>query len=426
MASAFQAVGQWQKALDCLNECLAINWGQTKVFGEIAMIFLRAGYQKEAFQYLSEMVGQNNQIFESILTGLKQIIRGEVKTNKELLLIRCSLLKALLSGEEVVDFCQQLTALNNLIKKSLKNNTIFKESELKGFYERTQDWVTSQEFGSFYPALPESFIRFLPPHTLDKFIHYSFRFGVGISLPETFVVSIPQGRVWLNKDESRMAIITPDNNLLGDLSPESPALSPNHPDKHPSRHSLLQRSKLPPVQSVSGTVAVLSGLLNDVYFHWLFDLLPRFYLLQLAGWHWDDIDWFVVNNQLPFQEESLAMLGVPAAKVIHHSGQVDLHLQADNLLVPSFPGTVAWMPRWACGFLRNTFLSSESVQSKPNKRIYIRRNLSSSRRLINEEEVITCLERLGFEAINLELLSMQEQANLFVQAEIVVAPMAVV
>ncbi|MBJ7900327.1 MAG: DUF563 domain-containing protein [Cyanobacteria bacterium RI_101] len=422
LSLAFQALGQDQKGLDCLNQCLALGSEQGRVLGEIGALLLRNGYYETAFQYLRNAVRKNLYEFKSVLAGLEQIIALQSTSAQELLFIRHGLLNSLIEDTGFEFFGQQLIALNQSLRTEQVIIDALEISALDGFYESTKDWIIEQKMGDFWPGLPESFISLAPPRTLDEFIHFSFRFGVGVSLPESFVVSIPGGRVWLNKDESRMAVITSHNYLLGDISPESPALSPGHPDKHPSRHSLLQGRSMPPVQSVAGTVAVLSGLLNDVYFHWLFDVLPRFHLLRLAGWDWKNIDWFLVNDRCGFQRESLAILGVDPHKLLQRSSGEDVHLQADRLLVPSFPGTVAWTPKWACDFLRNTFLDSEWRTRKTNKRLYIRRNLSSSRRLINEEEVISGLESWGFEALHLELLSVREQASLFAQAEIIVAP----
>jgi len=422
LSLAFQALGQEQNGLDCLNQCLALGSEQGRVLGEIGVILLRNGHLESAFYSLREAIHKNLYEFESVLAGLEQIIVLQSSSVQELLLIRHSLLNSLIKDTGVEFFGQQLIALNHLLRKEQVIINALEISALAGFYESTKDWVINEKISNFWPGLPESFISLAPPQTLDESIHFSFRFALGVSIPGSFVVSIPKGRVWLNKDESRMAVITSDHYLLGDISPESPALSPGHPDKHPSRHSLLQGRPMPPVQSVAGTVAVLSGLLNDVYFHWLFDVLPRFHLLRLAGWDWKNIDWFVVNDRCGFQRESLTMLGINPDKLIQRSSGEDLHLQADHLLAPSFPGTVAWMPKWACEFLRNTFLDSECIKEKTNKRLYIRRSLSSSRHLINEEEVIHCLEGWGFEALHLEQLSVQEQASLFAQAEIIVAP----
>lgn len=111
-------------------------------------------------------------------------------------------------------------------------------------------------------------------------------------LPETFVVQIPKGRFWLNAEQTSSAVFTADNYLLGDLSPEFPLLSPGHPDKYSAQHSIFYNQNLLTVQSVESTVAVLAGLANEMYFHWIMDILPRLDLLCRSGFDLADIDYF--------------------------------------------------------------------------------------------------------------------------------------
>ena len=98
---------------------------------------------------------------------------------------------------------------------------------------------------------------------------------------------VPEGRFWLNKEQSASAVITADNQLLGDISPEFPVLSPGHPDMHPSKHSVFSLGKLPPIRRIEGTVAILAGLLNNLYFHWMLDILPRIELLHQVLSIWE-------------------------------------------------------------------------------------------------------------------------------------------
>ena len=290
------------------------------------------------------------------------------------------------------------------------------------FYETSLEWSLNSQFkkSNYYPIYPEYILKLKPPNTTDQDIHYSFRFGEKIILPGSFVTVIPQGCFWLKEDQSSSAVITSDNIIIGDLSVESPALSPGHPDKHPRKHSLFSRAYLPQREYIDGTVVVLSGLLNNVYFHWLFDILPRIKLLKCTDLNLDNIDYFLIQNELNFQKETLEILGIPRSKII--SWHLGGHIQAKQLIVPSFPGTIAWMPKWTCEFLRENFGDKKYLQKKPNKRIYISRNQSNSRRLINEEEIIDFLSQFDFQVVNLELLSVRKQAALFSQAEVIISP----
>ncbi len=98
------------------------------------------------------------------------------------------------------------------------------------------------------------------------------------------------------------------------------------------------------------------------------------------------------------------------------------HLEADNLIVPSFPGTIAWMPKWSCLYLKNLFLKPNSDRITGKKRLYLSRNQSGNRRLINEVEVINFLQKYDFEVVNLELLTIAQQAQILSQAQIVISP----
>lgn len=293
----------------------------------------------------------------------------------------------------------------------------------QGFYETTFEWINSSRLdpSNYIKIFDNNIITLKPPKTLENSIHCSFHFAREIKLPDSFVAAIPNGRFWLNDSQTRSAIVAPDNRLLGNLSPETPILEPGHPDKHPSKHSIFQRESLPPPQHIEGTVAILLGLSNDVYFHWMLDILPRFELLNLSEIETTEIDYFLIDDRTGFQQESIQILNLPKSKLLKLSSA--LHLRADRLIVPSFPGSVAWMPSWTCDFLKRQFLSSECDRfSDVGDRIYISRGQAQSRRVLNEEEVIALLEKFGFRTVTLESMSIREQASLLSKASVVVSP----
>lgn len=291
------------------------------------------------------------------------------------------------------------------------------------YYETTADWIDQTQIhdSACIPIHPETEIRLAPPKSCDRAIHYSFRFGDRVRLPPTFVAVIPQGRHWLNSSQTQNAAITPDNRILGDLSYQFPAFSPGHPSQHPSHHGILQLDKLPPIRHIDGTVAILAGLLDTVYFHWLFDILPRVELLRRSGIEIDAIDYFLIDRQLPFQRQTLDALGIPPEKTL--STDRHSHLQASRLIVPSFPGTVAWMPPWTCDFLQNQFLTPTALETTPTvERLYISRTRATRRRILNETELIQGLARYGFQSVELESMSVVQQAALFAKAKVIIAP----
>lgn len=242
---------------------------------------------------------------------------------------------------------------------------------------------------------------------------------------EQFVAVIPNGRAWVVPQENywlvckAIAIITPDDQLLADVSREYPAPLPGCPSYNPEQHLIFKQEQLPPLHKIEGTVAVLSGLSGNVYFHWMVDVLPRINLLRQSGINFDKIDKFLVNSQRsPFQQETLKQLGIPASKIIE-SDQFP-HIQAKQLIVPAYAGYMGWLQPSAIDFLRKTFLPlAKNPGSGYPERIYISRGDARYRRVLNEAEVIETITRFGFIPVELESLSLAEQITLFSQAKVI-------
>jgi tetratricopeptide (TPR) repeat protein/capsular polysaccharide biosynthesis protein len=243
-----------------------------------------------------------------------------------------------------------------------------------------------------------------------------------------FVAVIPQGRAWITPQINywnvckAIAIITPDNQLLADVSRDYPGQLPGCSRYHPQHHQIFQQNHLPPLQKVEGSVAVLSGLSGHIYFHWMVDILPRIELLRRSELNFNQIDYFLVNStRLPFQRETLQQLGIPADKILE-SDQFP-HLQATQLIVPSFAGYLGWLEPWAIQFLRQTFLTPEiKAKSGYPKRIYISRKNARHRRVLNETEVMEELSKYGFVSVELESLCFRDQVALFSRVQAIVAP----
>ena len=243
-----------------------------------------------------------------------------------------------------------------------------------------------------------------------------------------FVVTIPQGRSWIAPQKnswvicSGIAVITPDNYLLGDLSRDYPWFLPECPYQERAEHSVFQQERIPPVEKIEGKVALLSGLAGHVYYHWMFDIIPRLKLLQKSGIELKEIDWFVVNSlSKPYQQETLKLLGIPTEKIIESDRHS--HIQATELIVPSFPGYLDWVEPGTIDFLRQTFLPHVGLtKTNSEQKIYVSRAKAKNRQLINELEVRQLLEDRGFQTVFLEEMSVLEQVTVFAKAQIVVTP----
>ncbi|NMG57472.1 glycosyltransferase family 61 protein, partial [Geitlerinema sp. P-1104] len=245
-----------------------------------------------------------------------------------------------------------------------------------------------------------------------------------------FTAEIAQGRIWTMPQKhwwhvcEAIAVMTRDDYLLADLSREYPGELPGCSNRHlnPGQHRIFNRVQLPPVDTVEGTVAVLTGLSANVYFHWMVDVLPRLDILRCSGFPEAEIDWFYVNSiAKPFQRDTLERLGIPGDRILESDRHP--HLQATRLVVPSFAGPIGWATGESIEFLRSQFLPSQPSPAPISaKRLYISRKTAQYRRVINEPQLMQRLQQQGFQVIALENYSVTEQAQLFANAELIVAP----
>ncbi len=225
-----------------------------------------------------------------------------------------------------------------------------------------------------------------------------------LEIPEAFVLELDQARIYGRDGD----IITSDDLLLADTSFSWRELA---------RYDVFKKLKLPAVQRCHETVAVIGSRGCDSPYHWMFEILPRLELLRRSGKSYDKI--YMNSLCHPFQFETLKKLGVDFDKMTFPGEKS--HLLIDKLIVPSVPGDRAFLvPTWVLDFLREKFLPAEIRPDSP-KRIYISRR-KARRKLLNEPELLAALKEVGFQDFLLEEMPFEKQVELFVGADIVVAP----
>jgi tetratricopeptide (TPR) repeat protein/capsular polysaccharide biosynthesis protein len=284
------------------------------------------------------------------------------------------------------------------------------------------------------------------PTYLGDGLHFCSGNSVSVDRFPLFVAKIPQGRAWIVPQKNAwmvcnaVAVLSPDQYVLADLSRAYPGQLPGCEHSDLNLERIYEQSSLPTLKSIEGSVAVLSSLSGNTYFHWMIDVLPRIELLRISGIDLADIDWFLINGgHHSFQRETLAQLGIPAEKIL--SSDYHPHIQATELIAPSFPGYFGWLDEWALSFLRRSFLfpvlNAVSPKSKLfnlqsdevanhsvefPERIYISRSDANHRQLLNQAEVLKQLRSLGFVSVDLESLTFRDQVNLFAHAKVIIAP----
>jgi capsular polysaccharide biosynthesis protein len=276
----------------------------------------------------------------------------------------------------------------------------------------TREWFS--EAGNTFEA---TFRDVDPPETttynVPKTVHESVRqqFEIEHTWSETFVTTFLDGRA-----TKRGFVITPDDQFLNDASIYFYAPRPT------VAQALSEDWKLEPLAEVNGRVAVLATEAADLYYHWLFQLLPRYHLLERAGISVTDIDYYYVNSQRSrFQRETLALLGIEPSKII--DGDKVPYLKARELIVPSVPLGASCFRPWMTDFLRDKFLPKNWRDRGPSRRkLYISRGLAGYRRVLNESEVVSFLKERGFEVAAMETMSVPQQAAVLAACDVVIGP----
>lgn len=254
-----------------------------------------------------------------------------------------------------------------------------------------------------------------PPGTIDKDVFFKFPPLYKRTQPQQYILKLQHARVWGNNG----AILDSHDRFIADVSKE---FGPAKFD--PARHSVFNRIKLKKPVRFNGTIAVIASPGSNVYAHWFCDVLPRLVLLQKSGLL-EKVDKILLNySQLDFQKESLAKMSIPKEKLLNCIDDINFHLIADTLYVPSYPNEHGTVNPWVCDEIKNIFGTSDLKEpNNKSRRLYISRSKAKGRVVVNEDEIFNFLEtEFGFTRLFTEDLSMPEKVRLFQHAECIVAP----
>jgi capsular polysaccharide biosynthesis protein len=173
------------------------------------------------------------------------------------------------------------------------------------------------------------------------------------------------------------------------------------------------------IRALDARVGALTSSLQDWYFHWMFDVLPRLAMLDDEA---PPPDLLYLRRALPFQRQTLDLIGVDPGTCIDCA--VEPVISARTLVVPSHQITHGRaFPPWVIERLRGWFLPGAARPTVVgSRRVYLSRSGTTHRRVVNEDEVVEVLEQAGIERVAVQDLAVAEQVALFRDAELVIAP----
>ena len=118
-------------------------------------------------------------------------------------------------------------------------------------------------------------------------------------------------------------------------------------------------SLFPSIKTFNCEVAILTASNHQIYWHWLFEVLPRLAMIEKTG---KNPDRYYVQTRYRFQRESLDLLGGVTKEAMIDCDQVTV-MSASKLIIPCHQ-VMGNYPAWVCHFLRDRFPPTHHKENK--------------------------------------------------------------
>ena len=242
------------------------------------------------------------------------------------------------------------------------------------------------------------------------------------------VYKITSGRLYTDRIHDTAIML--ENKII-----EGPSFQLRYNNNSPISNNIVFKKGTPrKLKNLNGiTVSLLTGGAgNNNYWHWLYDVLPRFKLCEKIR-KLEQIDYFILPSlKKNFQNETLKGLDIGKQKIL--SSEKFRHVKTKELIVTDHPYVLSEdshkdaqnIPKWISKWLKEKFL----LNSKPSKKnypknIFIDRtdptsDSSKVRSLINESEIKKFLKQKNFTLVRLHELSFVDQVHYFNNAEYII------
>tara|TARA_Y100000591_G_scaffold147503_1_gene126684 strand:- start:305 stop:1402 length:1098 start_codon:yes stop_codon:yes gene_type:complete len=180
------------------------------------------------------------------------------------------------------------------------------------------------------------------------------------------------------------------------------------------------------VKKINGKVFNLcQGDSGNNYFHFIFDILPKIYLLNFLI-DLKKIDYFYVSEPKKWQVKIFNAIGINERKLINSKKYK--HIHATEIYAVDHPWynkgyiqhNVKKIPKWIIFLNRKKFLNKSYTNFK--KKIFLDRSESKYNhcQIKDTNEIKKLINAKKFEVIKPELLSFKKQINLFKNSNIII------
>ncbi len=173
-------------------------------------------------------------------------------------------------------------------------------------------------------------------------------------------------------------------------------------------------------ESIDGCCTLFRSVSNEFY-HVLIDNLPRLYVLHHEPYNQLPVIKLLVDGALTEVEKYFLEKLLPPNVVVTNLKRKRLYKPEKLIFLPFLAQQYAgYLPEHYVQFFVDR-VAPDRPRKKQN-RIYISRGKADKRRIVNETKLFERLEQLGFKKYVLEDMTLDEQIELFYDAETVVSP----
>ena len=181
------------------------------------------------------------------------------------------------------------------------------------------------------------------------------------------------------------------------------------------------------IKKIKGKVFNLcQGASGDNYFHFIFDILPKIYLLN-SKIDLKKVDYFYVSDPKKWQIKIFGILGINKKKLL--SSKKYKHILAEEIYAVDHPwynkGYVQKncqkIPKWIVHKNRKLFLNNNK-KNNTNKKIFLDRSDSKYNhcQIKNLKDIKKLILEKKFKIYKPEILSFEQQINLFKDSSIII------
>lgn len=233
---------------------------------------------------------------------------------------------------------------------------------------------------------------------------------------------VDNARIYTDNNEN-VAVIK-DNFILSDVSFQQF----KGRLKDISYNSVLKKGTPSFVKKINGKVFNLcQGGSGNNYFHFIFDILPKIYLLN-SKIDIKKIDYFYLLGVSKWQIDILKILGIKEKKIIN--SKINKHISADEIYFVDHPWyfkgifqtNIDKLPDWIIKTNRKILFNKKTVKKKENaNRIFIDRSDSKYNhcQISNLREIIKFAKDKKFKIYQLSNFSFKKQISLFQNSKII-------